>query len=616
MGLVGRVCSFNERKRLSRSRPINIKRNLCNWVFTLMLYINVMQDNLFNQISAASPRHNVQIRLPDGRAFNAPPDTPICHFMESAFPDDWQRITAALVNGKLRELSLPIRADCAVVPVSSAEPDGARIYRRSVSFLLIAAARDLFPNVTIEVQHSMPFGGYYCERADGQQFSAEQLHQLKSKMEAMVAANLPITQVRLPLQEALTLFRASGDEEKATLFAKRRNDDLTLYELDGVRDYLHGFMLPSTGYLHTFGILPFANGFALHLPRRSAPATLRPASENQHLISVFTEYARWLNMIGVPNVTALNQSIQSGRLKEVVLIAEALHQRQLAHIADRIAQRRDRLKVVLISGPTSAGKTTFSKRLAVHLLTHGIHPVAVGLDNYFVNRVDTPRDATGDYDFEHLEAVDVPLFIEQLQLLMTGQTITQPIYNFLTGEREWGGKLTLRPDQMLIIEGIHGLNPRLGEGLPDESIFRIYINAFTQLNLDKHNRIGTRDTRLLRRMVREYHHRGYSAADTIRRWPKVRMGEKRWIETHMGRADVFFNSALAYELAALKPLAESILLQVAPDTPERIEANRLRAFLQWFDPISAEMRTTIPRVSLLREFVGGSILEDFEPWSE
>ncbi|MGD8584078.1 MAG: nucleoside kinase, partial [Chloroflexota bacterium] len=308
---------------------------------------------------------------------------------------------------------------------------------------------------------------------------------------------------------------------------------------------------------------------------------------------------------------ALNRTIRSGRTQEAILVAEALHNRQLAAIASEIAQQNPEVRVVMISGPSSAGKTTFSKRLAIQLLALGKTPVAINMDNYFVNREDTPRDEKGDFDFESIEALDLPLFRQHLKALLAGGSIEQPRYNFHTGQREAGSMLQINSDQVLLIEGIHGLNPRLVEGISQELLYGVFVSAMTQLNMDKHNRVPTTDTRMLRRIVRDAARRGYSAADTIRRWPSVRFGEKNYIFPHQNNANVFFNSALAYELSVLKPLAQPLLLQVEPRTPERIEANRLMAFLQWFEPIS---RDNIPSDSILREFIGGSILEDFEPW--
>lgn len=564
-------------------------------------------------ITSAPIRNDVQVRFPDGRAFNGPVGSTVEAFMKEAQPAVNGWVVAALVNGKLRELSLPLYRDAKMHPVSSADSDGTRIYRRSLSFLMIAAAAEIFPDRVFTVHHSLPFGGYYCERDDGRRLTDAELDQLRQRMRELVDADLPIAQVKVPLAEALTLFRESGDQEKADLFAKRRKDYLTLYELNGVRDYFHGFMVPRTGYLRLFDLRHYNNGFIMQFPRRHEPNVLQPFEDEPRLAGVFQQYNRWLSIIGVPRVAALNKALRNGRMREVILVAEAFHQQQLTHIASQIAERQPDVKIVLISGPTSAGKTTFSKRLAIQLMAKGIFPITMGMDNYFVNRVDTPRDANGDYDFEALEAVDVPLFRRHLQMLLVGEEIVQPVYDFHTGEREWGEPLRIEKDHVIIIEGIHGLNPRLVEGISPTSLYRIFISAFTQLNLDKHNRVPTTDTRLLRRIVRDAAHRGYSASDTISRWPSVRRGEKRRIFPHQNNADIFFNSALVYELSVLKRLAYPLLLQVEPGTPERIEANRLMAFLQWFDPLPDTGFACIASDSIVREFIGDSILADYQP---
>jgi uridine kinase len=545
------------------------------------------------------------------QAYNGPAGTKIEEFVRFADLKCDGKIVAAVVNGHLRELSFALHNDANIAPVTMADSDGVRIYRRSLSFLMIAAAQEVFPGEIITVQHSMPFGGYYTEREGGQSLSSDELASLKSKMLELVEADLSITQVKVPLDEALKLFRDSGDTEKADLFSMRRKDYLTLYELAGVRDYFHGFMVPSTGYLDLFDLRLYGNGFILQFPRRRAPDKLQPFQDEPRLARVFQEYDEWLSVIGVPSVAVLNRGIRADRMQEIILVAEALHSRQLASIASDIALCRPELKIVMISGPSSAGKTTFSKRLAIHLLAMGIHPVAINMDNYFVNRDYTPRDEQGEFDFEVLEAVDVALLLDHLHTLLAGGTIEQPRYNFQSGQREGGPELKIGTEQVILIEGIHGLNPRIVDGIPTEATYSVFISAFTQLNLDRHNRVPTTDTRMLRRIVRDAARRGYSAADTIKRWPSVRRGEKRHIFPNQSNANVFFNSALVYELSVLKPLAQPLLLQVENQTKERIEANRLLAFLQWFDPVSSD---GIPSDSILREFIGGSILEKFEPW--
>jgi uridine kinase len=555
----------------------------------------------------------VQARFADGLVLEGPLGTTVEKFIKVGAPDVKGRVVAALINGKLRELSQPLDSDADLIPVTTADSDGTRIYRRSLTFLMVAAAAEVFPGRTITVHHSMPFGGYYCERDDEQKLSDQELALLENRMRALVEEDLPIYKVRVPLDEALQLFRTQGDQEKADLFARRRKDYLTLYECNGVRDYFHGHMVPRTCYLDKFDLRHYKDGFIMQFPRRHWPGVLQPFEDEPRLARVFREYQEWLDIMDVSGVTALNKAIGEGRASDIILIAEVLHRRQLSHIATDILRRRE-IKIVLISGPTSAGKTSFSKRLSIQLLSNGIFPLTIGMDNYFVNREDTPRDEKGDYDYEALEALDLTLFHDQLQMLLNGETIVQPRYNFHTGRREWGSRLTMGKDQVIIIEGIHGLNPRLITDIPTQSVYRIFISALTQLNLDKHNRVPTTDTRLLRRIVRDAAHRGYTAADTIRRWPSVRRGEKRHIFPHQNNADIFFNSALVYELSVLKKLAHPLLLQVNPGSPERVEANRLMAFLQWFDPISPSDLSVIAGDSILREFIGGSVLENFVPW--
>ncbi|MDX1413816.1 MAG: hypothetical protein R3293_06470 [Candidatus Promineifilaceae bacterium] len=565
-----------------------------------------------SEIRFTSRRQSVQASFADGTVLEGPIGTHVEQFIEKADPAVNGRIVAALINGKLRELSKPLKVDADIVPVTTADSDGTRIYRRSLTFLMVAAAAEIFPGRTITVHHSMPFGGYYCERDDEQQLSDDELSALKKRMRVLVEENLAIYKVRVPLDEALHLFRANGDIEKAELFAKRRKDYLSLYELNGVRDYFHGHMVPSTGYLQIFDLRHYKDGFILQFPRRHWPGELQPFEDEPRLARVFREYQEWLDIMGVASLTSLNEAIATGQTRDIILIAEALHSRQLTLIASEIAMR-PAVKIVLISGPTSAGKTTFSKRLSIQLLANGVFPITMAMDDYFVNREETPRDESGDYDFEAIEAIDLELFRSNLRSLFNGETIVRPIYNFHTGLREWGDKLKIGKDHVIIIEGIHALNPQLVKGIAPESMYRIFISALTQLNLDKHNRVPTTDTRLLRRIVRDAAHRGYTAADTIARWSSVRRGEKRYIFPNQNNADIFFNSALVYELSVLKKLAQPLLLQVEPGTPERIEANRLLAFLQWFDPIAPQDLAFISGDSILREFIGGSVLEDFEP---
>ena len=568
---------------------------------------------LLTPVYLTERRATVQARLPDGRVLEGPRGAPLEAFIQAAAYPPEQRVVAALMNGRLRELCFPLMEDADLVPVTTSDNDGARIYRRSLSFLMIAAAAEVLPGQVITIHHSMPFGGYYCERGDGQRLTDEELAKLRLRMRQLVDADLPIDNIRVPLDEARAFFQEQGDLEKADLFARRRKDYLTLYELNGVRDYFHGFMVPRTGYLDLFDLRHYNEGFILQFPRRTWPGVLQPFDDEPRLAQVFQTYKDWLTIMGVGNVNSLNQAITGGRSSEVIMVAEALHERQLASIARAIASRQPAVRLVAVSGPTSAGKTTFSKRLALQVMAQGIYPVIISLDDYFVDREATPRDASGAFDFESLGALDIALFQSDMCRLMAGEEVLLPRYNFKTGRREVGTPLSIGKDHIVMIEGIHGLNPRLTDSLPESATFRVFISAFTQLNLDKHNRVPTTDTRLLRRIVRDAAHRGYSAAQTIGRWNSVRRGEKNHIFPFQNSADVFFNSALVYELSALKPLAEPLLMQVETGTPERLEANRLMAFLQWFEPLPEADLRYVANDSILREFIGGSVLDTFHP---
>jgi uridine kinase len=560
------------------------------------------------KIVPAEPRETAQVWFKDGRVFEGPVGTPLEEFVRAAGSDPEVPTVAALIDDELRELTYRVEGDIEVTPITMADSDGFRIYRRSLAFLLATAVGELFPGTSVYVDHSLTFGGYFCIVQGRQNFSPEELARIEARMRQIVEADEPIRKERVPLNEAIALFKARGDDDKVRLLNNRRKDYLTLYQLRGYRDYFHGYMLPSTGYLTVFGLQSYPPGFILRFPRSDPPMQLQPFVDYPKLVQVFREYGEWMELMGIRDVGALNEAIAGERVREVVLVAEALHEQRVARIAEEIAARKGRVRLVLIAGPSSSGKTTFSKRLSIQLLANGLRPFALEMDNYFVNREDTPRDENGAYDFESLAALDVSLFNQDLLRLLDGQAVTMPSYNFKTGQREVGPTVRLRPDHIVIVEGIHGLNPDLVPDVPAELAYRIYVSALTQLNIDKHNRVPTTDTRLIRRIVRDAAYRGYSAQNTIDRWGSVRGGEKRWIFPYQEHADVMFNSALVYELAVLKPLAEPLLLQVKPRTPAYVEAKRLLAFLEWFEPLAPDLA---PDNSILREFVGGSILRDF-----
>lgn len=566
------------------------------------------------EIRPVQPRADVQVRFPDGRILQGPPGTTLEEFACVASPNPAVPIIAALVEGELQELGLPVYRDLDVSWIDMASNDGMRIYRRSLTFLLVAAVSELFPGVRLHIDYSMTFGGLFCHVHRPTPLTPEELAVLEERMRQLVDANLPIQRIELPIEQAIAEFRAKGDEEKASLLATAvasGKREVAIYQLGAYRNHFHGYMAPSTGYLRWFDLVDYPPGFVLHYPRRQEPTVLSPFKDVPRLGQVFQEYRDWLRRIGVDNLPALNRTVEDGRIREVVLVAEALHEQRIAAIASAIAQHQDQVGMVLIAGPSSSGKTTFARRLAVQLMAYGLQPVALGLDNWFVDRERTPLDEDGRHDFEALEAIDLALFNHQLNQLLAGQTVMLPVYNFLTGRSEPGETLSITPNHVILVEGTHGLNPQLVSDVPRERIFRVYISALTQLNLDRHNRVSTTDTRIIRRVVRDAARRGYSAADTLGRWASVQRGEWRWIFPYQEHADVMFNSALAYELAVLRPLAEPLLLRVEPDSPERVEADRLLSMLRWFEPISGDL---VPDNSILREFIGGSIMEDFMPW--
>ena len=560
-------------------------------------------------IHLVPPRSEVEVQLPDGRVLSGPRGAKVGEFLAAVEHDS--QLVAAIVNGDLRELTYPIELESRVEPVTISSPDGARIYRRSLTFLLEMAFADLFPDATLFIDHSVASGGYYCQVTGRSPLSEAEIAALKSHMQELVKADLPFERKEVPLQEAMDYFRSRGYEDKVRLLKYRRKNYLTLYSLDGRMDYLHGYMAPSTGCLGVFDLVYTEGGFTLRYPRRHRPDELLPMPEYPKLLGTFLEYGDWLAKLGIENVGALNEAIDAGRAAEIVLVSEAFHEQRLSQVARQIADQIDRTHLIMVAGPSAAGKTTFSRRLTVQLLALGISPFPLELDNYFLDRSKTPLDENGQPDFETIEALNLLSLAEHLEKLIRGEEVRLPRYNFLTGVSEPGDLIQLRDKQPIILEGIHGLDPRLIPANLQNNVFRIYISALTQLNLDRHNRVSTTDTRLIRRIVRDARERGYTAAQTISRWESVRRGEKRHIFPFQENADVMFNSALTYELAALKPQAEPLLRQVQHGTPEYIEARRLLAFLEWFLPLDVSL---VPGTSIVREFLGGSILKDFRIW--
>jgi uridine kinase len=570
-----------------------------------------VQDTL---VYRAEPRTSVQVSFPDGSRLEGPVGTPLEKFVlayERDNPPQGKLTVAAVVDGLLRELTMPVTREISIRRVQTDSGDGGRVYRRSLAFLMTVATAELFPGVQIVIDYALPSGAYFCKVLGRDPFSADELKKIKVHMQAIVEADEPIIREEINLDEAIRMFDACGDDDKVRLLEFRNKDYLTIYRLRGEVDYFYGYMVPSTGYLKQFDVLPEEDGFVLQYPRRESPNIIRPYVKSPQLTHVFRLTEEWLELLGVEDIGNLNQAIRDGRVRELILVNEALHEQHIAHIASEIAKRHAQgLRLVLIAGPSSSGKTTFSKRLAIQLMAHGLKPYTLEMDRYFVERHMTPMDEHGEYDFEALEAVDLPLFNRQLLELTRGERVKIPHFDFISGRRTFREEVQLSAEHVLIVEGIHGLNPRLVSALPTEQMYRIYVSALTQLNIDRHNRVPTTDVRLIRRIVRDATSRGYSALDTLSRWESVRRGEKRNIFPYQENADIMFNSALLYELAVLRPLAEPLLLQIEPRQPHYIEARRLLSILGWVHPMEPD---NIPDNSLVREFVGGSNLRDYMP---
>ena len=560
-------------------------------------------------IKFVEPSKDVELHLPDGRVLSAPRGTQVGEFLRQVKDDFGAPIVAAVINNEIHELTYPIEIEAHCKPVTMDTADGARIYRRSLIFLLELAFSDLFPNAKLTIDHSVSSGGFYCQVTEHDALTQTELDLLKAQMQKLVNEDHPFGREQVPIHEAIQYFEELGYKDKVRLFSHRQKDYLTLYSLGKRMDYLHGYMVPSTGYLRWFDLNLINGGFTFQFPRRHAPTHLEPMGDYPKLLSAFRQYGNWLTRLDIDNVGSLNDAIQSGRADEIVMVSEALHEQNVTDIAQQIAQKNSR--IILIAGPSSSGKTTTSRRLAIQLLARGISPFPLELDHYFIDRAKNPIGEDGKPDFERLEALDLTRLAQDIEKLLSGDKVQLPRYNFKAGMSEAGDVIQLKDGQPLILEGIHGMNPRLISDRWAGAAFRVYVSALTQLNLDRHNRVSTTDTRLIRRIVRDARERGYSATQTISGWESVRRGEKQHIFPYQENADVMFNSALVYELAALKPLAEPLLRQVQHRAPEFIEARRLLAFLDWFLPLDASL---IPANSIVREFLGGSSLKGFKIW--
>lgn len=509
---------------------------------------------------------------------------------------------SAKVNNKVTGLDFRLYHDKDVEFLDITSSSGMRTYTRSLLFVLCKAVEQLYPHGRI-VMGAPVSKGYYLRLCIGRPVEQEDVSRIKSGMQELIARDLPFRRVECPTEDAIRVFEQRGRVSKVRLLTSLGKCYTSYYTLDGMPDYFYGSLLPSTGRLHLFDLMLYRDGLLLRIPRKQDPSQLEEFVLQEKMLDIFREHQHWQEILGVSTVGDFNWACQQGHAVDLINVSEALQEKKIVRIADEIAGRKE-VKVVLIAGPSSSGKTTFSKRLSVQLMTNGLKPYPISLDDYFVDRTRTPRDGQGEYDYESLYALDLDLFNQHLSQLLRGEEIELPRYNFMTGMREASGKRIRLDDQMvLILEGIHALNPGLTPLIPAENTFKIYVSALTTILLDDHNYIPTTDNRLLRRIIRDYKYRGSSAQSTIARWPSVRAGEEKWIFPYQENADAMFNSALLFELAVIKNEAVQVLEQVPENVPEYSEAYRLKKFLQYITPMSDEQ---LPPTSLLREFLGGS----------
>lgn len=513
---------------------------------------------------------------------------------------------SAKVNNKVESLDFRVYYNKDIEFLDITSSSGMRTYVRSLFFVLVKAVEELYPQGNISLEHPIS-KGYFCKLHIDRTIGLDDVQRIKQKMQEIIAADIPYTRTECHTEKVVRLFEERGMPDKARLLDTYGQLYSYYYQLGDTVDCYYSSLVPSTGYIHLFDIVKYYDGLLLRIPNRENPTKLEEVVKQEKMLEVFQEYHRWNQILGISTVGDLNVACNEGHATDLINVSEALQEKKIAQIADEITHRNQdgkRVKLVLISGPSSSGKTTFSKRLSIQLMTNGLKPYPISLDDYFVNRNDTPLDENGKHDFESLYAVDLPFFEEQLTTLLNGGEVELPRYNFTTGKREMSGKkLRIDEHMILIIEGIHALNPALTSHIPNENKYKVYVSALTTILLDNHNYIPTTDNRLLRRIIRDYKYRSYSAEETIARWPSVRAGEEKWIFPYQENADAMFNSALLFELAVLKDYVEPVLRKVPNRCPEYSEAHRLLRFLNYFVSVQDK---ELPPTSLLREFLGGS----------
>jgi uridine kinase len=558
---------------------------------------------------------NVKISL-DGKTFEVPKGTSYGEIVKDWRSDRGYPALLVMADGRLRELHKMANHSCTVVPVTAAEHSGMDTYKRSLCLLFLKATYDIVGrdcHVHAVLQFTNSNGYYFTLNKDGNGYDSGIVHvdeafaaNVKKHMQELVQREIPVHKRSVSTYRARQFFHSVGMYDKEQLFHYRIGSQINLYSLENYQDYFYGYMVSNTRYLKYFDVTSYRNGLVLVIPDASDYTHVTPFHAYPKIFDVQVKSEKWADTLGISCVADLNNYIRDGHIGHELLVAEALQESEISNLAEEI-KNRDNVKFVMIAGPSSSGKTTFSRRLSIQLSAHGITPHPISLDNFYLDRSLCPRDENGEYDFETIDALDVPLIKKTLSDLIAGKEVEMPRFNFVTGKPEYhGDRIKLGRGDVLVIEGIHGLNDRLIADLPKDSIFRIYISALTQLNVDEHNHISTTDGRLIRRIVRDNLTRGTSAQETISRWPSVRAGEKKYIFPHQENADAVFNSALVYELSVLKVYAEPLLFQVPDDAPEYLEAKRLLKFLSYFVGIPSE---AVPHNSILREFIGGSCFD-------
>jgi uridine kinase len=549
----------------------------------------------------------IKLNLSSGREIFAEKGTILAQIVKENYVEKEIPIVLAKINGKYHELTRELDEGGSFEPVDISVNIGMRAYVRTLQFVLIKAVLDLFPGAQITIEHSIS-KGLFGEIHKETPLCPEDIESIKSEMKRIIDKDFPIKKISVSKEKAVNIFTKYNMEDKLRLLRHVSSDNLKLYELDGRYDYFYGSMAYSTGVLKYFDLIYYEPGFILRYPAEKNPTVIPKFVEYRKLSKIFYETEQWGNILEVGDVGSLNDKVVNGDILNIIHVAEALHEKKIAYIADMINERKG-AKVILIAGPSSSGKTTFARRLGIQLRVNGFLPIPISLDDYFVDREHTPKDEYGEYDFESIYALDLDLFNNHLEGLLSGEEVELPTYNFKKGAREWNGhKIKLPSNGVLIVEGIHGLNEMLTSSIPKENKFKIYISALTQLNLDNHNRIATTDVRIVRRMVRDFLSRGYGGEATLKMWPSIRRGEEKNIFVFQEEADVMFNSILVYELCVLKKYALEELRKINENSSVYYEALRLISFLNFFKEVDMKF---VPNNSILREFIGGSIFYEY-----